>query len=204
MKHNAHDRVESIHKSHTQQPCPRAEVQIQTSPKTRGTQGKRNGKDSTKGGGGVAQVTWRPAREDREMGAFFPLSFSADLAAVVFAASNPFPPFPAIASAPRKFETLRRRKRTPTARGPNQRRSTAESGGSRRRFGKTNGESRQSGRGVRIRRRVRRKKPSPEFSVPSDSFRTPQTEIFFPAWQPTYRRRILSDTSNYADIFSET
>jgi hypothetical protein len=41
-------------------------------------------------------LTWRPAREERETGAFFPLSFSAVLAAVVLAASRPLPPFPAI------------------------------------------------------------------------------------------------------------
>jgi hypothetical protein len=40
------------------------------------------------------------------MGAFFPLSFSAVLAAVVLAASNPLPPFPAISSsAPVGFRT---------------------------------------------------------------------------------------------------
>lgn len=96
------------------------------------------------------QVTWRPAREEREIGAFFPLSFSADLAAVVFAASKPFPPFPAIASAPRKLETLPQKKQNPTARGPNQRRLRGESDGSRRQFGKSNGES---GAGVRARRK---------------------------------------------------
>lgn len=41
-------------------------------------------------------VTWIPARDEREIGLFLSLSLSL-LAAVVFAARSPFPPFPAIA-----------------------------------------------------------------------------------------------------------
>lgn len=44
------------------------------------------------------RCTWRPAREERDTGAFFlSLSLSVLLAAVVLAASRPFPPLPAIA-----------------------------------------------------------------------------------------------------------
>jgi hypothetical protein len=73
------------------------------------------------------------------MGAFFPLSFSAVLAAVVLAASKPLPPFPAISSsAPVGFRTRTRRKTlhggpNPARRAPNQSRSGRESGGSRAR-----------------------------------------------------------------------
>jgi hypothetical protein len=48
-------------------------------------------------GCGKGKGTWRPAREERETGAFF-LSLSALLAAVVFAARRPLPPLPAIAA----------------------------------------------------------------------------------------------------------
>lgn len=42
--------------------------------------------------------TWRPAREDLEVGLFLSLSLlaAAAAAAVVFPANRPFPPFPAI------------------------------------------------------------------------------------------------------------
>jgi len=40
-------------------------------------------------------VTWIPARDERETGLFLSLSLSL-LAAVVFPATRPFPPFPAI------------------------------------------------------------------------------------------------------------
>ena len=46
----------------------------------------------------VCKITWRPAREDLDVGLFLSLSLLAATAAaaVVFPAKRPFPPFPAI------------------------------------------------------------------------------------------------------------
>ena len=128
--------------------------------------------------------------------------------ATLFLPSQPSPPLRG------NSRPCGRRNPNPTARGPNQRRSRRESGGSRRRFGKSNGESGPE------RVRIRRRGPERGGRSPYLSFRLPPTPtssrkaltkqrfFFFCAtgWvvvaaDLTYRRRTPSSTSNYADIF---
>jgi hypothetical protein len=159
--------------------------------------------------GGVREVTCRPAREERETGAFFPLSFSAVFAAVVLAARSPLPPFPAISSAPsggnpeslqRTSQIRRRRGRIRADRGANRADLAADSG------------NRAANRGEG-RVRIRRGGSSPYLSrvffwLPSDSPHATRNEreIFFrlrvgAGCVGTYRREFINDPLRYPDIF---
>lgn len=99
---------------------------------------------------------------------------SSSRRAILFLPSQPSPPLLGNSRpCAEESEPRRRAGRISADRRPNRADPVADSGK------QTANRANRVG-GVRIRRRVRRKKPSPEFSVPSDSFRTPQTEIFFP------------------------